>query len=172
MTLFFMNLALAQDAASPAPATLSRREYAAMLVIAEETEAARNDREHAHRMELLGACRVGLTGEIFGSAIKAKCDVAFASADAIRAGQPVTVDFRGGNVTASVPQQVPWMLYGAGYYANVAYGSPGYNSGGSIYGPAGAYDPSAEILRRLTTEVSALRTDTDNNSTLIDALTE
>ena len=136
-----------------------------MLLSAEEMEAARSDREHAHRMELLSTCRVGLTGELFGSAIKAKCDVAFASSDAIREGRPVTVDFRGGNVAASVPQQ-PWLMYGAGYYQNIAYGTP---AGGvtTIYGPVGAYDPTSELLRRLTLEVSDLRVETSNNTRAI-----
>ena len=162
--LILVNLVLAQDAASPDATTLSRREYAAMLVIAEEMEAARSDREHAQRLALLDKCRVGLTGELFGSAIKAKCDVAFASADAIRAGQPVSVDFRAGNVTAAVPQQ-PWLMYGgAGYYQNIAYGAAGVPS---IYGPVGAYDPTSELLRRLTLEVSDLRVETSNNTRAI-----
>lgn len=173
--IFVINLALAQEPAST-ETSFSRHELAVMSVVEEDRRAAEalwqaallervaaaDVREHDQLVELVEMCPMGLTGAAFS-----RCVIAFASAEAIRAGQPITVGFRGGNVAATVPQSWP---YGASYnpypavtsdyYQNIAYGAgPGLATAG--------YYPTAEILRRLTLEVSDLRVETINNSAAI-----
>ncbi len=175
--ILFVLGANAEEPVRPAEEAISLRDVATAMVAMEEAErerAVREDladkREHEQRLELLKACKVGVTGQVFGSAIKARCDFAFASAEAIRSGQPVSVTARGSNVSVSANQ-----YYGFGY----GYGGYGFQPGlyqniayGGTVGQTGLYDPTAERISRLTLTVSGLRAETDNNSKLIGALTE
>lgn len=164
--MFFLTLILGANAKEPESAagdsTVSRYSLAVALVAREKAAkeaAAQADlvdrREQEQRLELLKTCKVGATGYMFGSAIAGKCDVAFASAEAIRDGQPINFKARRASVSVSANQYgFGYGVYGfqPGLYQNIAYGG--------VQGQAGAYDPTAEILRRLTSEVGELKNDT------------
>lgn len=163
--MFFLSLILGANAKEPATAdsTVSRHSLAVALAAKEKAakEAAVqadlvDRREQEQRLELLKTCKVGATGLVFGSAIAGKCDVAFASAEAIRDGQPINFKARGASVSVSANQYYGFGYGGYGFhpglYQNIAYGG--------VHGQAGTYDPTAEILRRLTSEVGELKNDT------------
>ncbi len=173
--MFFLTLILAANAEEPtasAGEAVSRHDVAVAIVAkkqAAEEAAKRADeidkREHEQQMELLQTCKVGATGYVFGSAIASKCDIAFASAEAIRNGQPIDFKARGASVAVS-----------ANHYNGFGYGgyqfAPGFYQNIAYSGQYNTYDPSAEMLRRLTLSVSGLQVETNNNSAIIDKLSE